>query len=72
MNKKIATTIMMAMIAATTVLGMGLLSQQVHAQARFDTICHGPPGGPLTCSTIVITPNGQQHPIGTNPPGVNK
>lgn len=52
---------MMAMIAATTVLGIRLLSQQGHAQARFQGGCNGMPNG---CNTNVITPNGRVIPIG--------
>ena len=60
MNKKIATTIMMTMIAATAVLGMGLLSQQSHAHGPI-LICHGNP--PTSCSYVVQPPN-DEHPGG--------
>jgi hypothetical protein len=63
MNKKIATTIMMTMIAATAVLGMGLLSQQAHAQGPI-LICHGQPGGPPTSCSYVVQPPNDKHPGG--------
>jgi len=50
MNKKIATTIMMTMIAATAVLGMGLLSQQAHAHGPI-LICQPPNVVLLRCAT---------------------